>query len=121
MVRPSGVEPPLLSEHGPEPCASANSATGAPWIQPEFTGRLGRREISRPSGVVNDYGAQRTAGVSPGCGRDGRGPHSGISLCPPKVWSFRGAAGGCQAGNYISEGGGYWVRARPPAGPPDYG
>src|SRR5579862_3820208 len=31
MVRPSGVEPPLLSEHGPEPCASANSATGAPW------------------------------------------------------------------------------------------
>src|SRR3954469_5100082 len=28
MVRPSGVEPPLLSEHGPEPCASANSATG---------------------------------------------------------------------------------------------
>src|SRR4051794_32546928 len=29
MVRPSGVEPPLLSEHGPEPCASANSATGA--------------------------------------------------------------------------------------------
>src|ERR1700739_1474745 len=29
LVRPSGVEPPLLSEHGPEPCASANSATGA--------------------------------------------------------------------------------------------
>jgi hypothetical protein len=43
-VRPSGVEPPLLSEHGPEPCASANSATGA------F--RAGR-EISRASGDVN--------------------------------------------------------------------
>src|SRR5438309_675612 len=56
MVRPSGVEPPLLSEHGPEPCASANSATGAPWIQPGFVRRLGRREIGRPVGVVNDHG-----------------------------------------------------------------
>src|SRR5204862_798257 len=48
MVRPSGVEPPLLSEHGPEPCASANSATGAH--------RLAGREISRPRRDVNRRG-----------------------------------------------------------------
>ena len=48
MVRPSGVEPPLLSEHGPEPCASANSATGAR--------RFGAPEISLNSCRVNPPG-----------------------------------------------------------------
>src|SRR6266404_4079895 len=67
MVRPSGVEPPLLSEHGPEPCASANSATGAPWIAPGFPRRLGRPEISRPSGVVNGYGALAVSGFDAAC------------------------------------------------------
>src|SRR6267154_4308786 len=50
MVRPSGVEPPLLSEHGPEPCASANSATGAPWNLPGFrpaTGSAGDKPALR--------------------------------------------------------------------------
>jgi hypothetical protein len=47
MVRPSGVEPPLLSEHGPEPCASANSATGAQSI--------GRPEIERAGGIVKNW------------------------------------------------------------------
>ncbi len=60
MVRPSGVEPPLLSEHGPEPCASANSATGAQSI--------GGPEISRASGVVkNRTRPARFEFASPSC------------------------------------------------------
>src|SRR5712664_3689738 len=48
LVRPSGVEPPLLSEHGPEPCASANSATGA---------FRAARDISRAPRDVNQLAA----------------------------------------------------------------
>src|SRR5690349_9528151 len=58
MVRPSGVEPPLLSEHGPEPCASANSATGAFRAAREIGPRPG--DVNRPRGSRQghpDWGA----------------------------------------------------------------
>ena len=38
MVPTEGVEPSFLAEHGPEPCASANSATSAYQINTALIG-----------------------------------------------------------------------------------
>jgi hypothetical protein len=45
MVPRRGLEPPRLAAHGPEPCASTNSAIWA---------RLGGGDVEAMSGFVNE-------------------------------------------------------------------